>query len=1026
MEQKLTDLTIRRIDRFYTRLGRYILPLSTPLSVTCAPCARSDSFANRLRLDYRPIAVGDVWGHAWEPAWFHLTGRVPSAWRDKQVVAHLDVGGEGLVFLPDGRALQGITNGSVFDSDFGRDIVPLYDRCQGDENVDLWIEASSNALFGLFANLDPNEDASDRFGYYDAKLNQARLAVLDSDIWALRLDLRTIIGMIKALPEKSVRRARVIRLADEAIAEFGRSGGDPRICREVLQLVLKSPAAPSSLSVLAVGHAHIDTAWLWPVEETIRKCGRTFATQLDLIGRYPAYVFGASQAQHYAFVKEYYPELYQRVKAAIIAGRWEVQGGMWVEADCNVTGGESLIRQILHGKNFFRDEFGVDIDNLWLPDVFGYSAALPQILRKSGIDYFLTQKLSWSQFNDFPHHTFRWQGIDGSEVVTHFPPENNYNSPLTPEYVIAAEERFKEKDFIDEFISLFGIGDGGGGPKEEYIELGRRMADLEGAPRVRFGTAMEFFHGLDKYFDRLPVWVGELYLELHRGTFTTQAAVKRANRQLEHRLRALEFLASCLPMDAYPQESLDTLWKTTLLNQFHDILPGSCINPVYKTTRVQHTEALGRCDSLMHDIAGTLFEKSDGNLVLFNTLSCRYEGAVVLPAQWHGCGLKDDSGAMVPTQTEGERLVALVDVPPCSLVTLSKTDARPDETRSPASLVLENDRIRYGFDTEGRLAACHDKELQRDILPSGQMGNILTLYEDRPNDWDAWDVDLFYESVPVETARITAVEPLPSGPVRQGIRLCFQIGQSEIVQEVYLGRHGKRLDFETAVAWREKHRMLRVAFPVDVLTDRASFDIQYGYVTRPTHRNTLWDIARFEVVGHRYADLSGHDFGAALLNDGKYGYKVVGNTLDLNLLRSPNYPDPEADQGEHRFTYSFLPHAGDLVHSDVVPQAAQLNQGLVVLDGCSAGKRAFPIHLTGDGVSLEVVKKAEKESCLILRLVETLGRHSTARLETDWPKAHLVETDLMEWRDGPRHPLPVTVHLKPFEIRTYKFVGHVR
>lgn len=1023
MEPKLTDLTIRRIDRFYTRLGAQLLPESTPLTATVAACTRADSFDTRLHLAYRPIGIGEVWGHAWEPAWFHLIGTVPTAWRDRQIVAHLDVGGEGLVFLPNGRALQGITNGSVFDSDFGRDIVPLHNPCQGGEQVELWIEASANALFGLFANLDPAEDALDRFGYYDAKLNQARLAVFDPGIWALRLDLRTIIGLIKVLPEKSVRRARLIRMADEVIAEFGRSGGDPRVCGEALRLALKSPAAPSSLSVLAVGHAHIDTAWLWPVEETIRKCGRTFATQLNLIDRYPTYIFGASQAQHYDFVREHYPELYERVKEAIAAGRWEVQGGMWIEADCNVTGGESLIRQILHGKNFFRDEFGVDVDNLWLPDVFGYSAALPQILRQSGIDYFLTQKLSWNQFNDFPHHTFRWQGIDGSEVVTHFPPENNYNSPLTPEYVIAAEERFKEKDIVDEFISLFGIGDGGGGPKEENFELGLRMADLEGAPRVRFGTAREFFHGLDKYFDRLPIWVGELYLELHRGTFTTQAAVKRANRQLEHRLRALEFLSSCLPVDTYPQDELEAIWKTTLLNQFHDILPGSCINPVYKTTRAQHADALKRCDLLMHTVATSLFDKVDNCLVLFNTLACPYEGAVVLPERWSECIVEDESGAVVPTQAENHRLVARVHIPPYSFMTLSKTPGRPDTVGTSSSLVLENESVRYEFDSGGRLIACRDKELRRDILPAGLMGNVLTLYEDRPNDWDAWDVDLFYESVPMETARVTAVAPLARGPVRQGVRFSFAVGRSEIVQDVYLGATGKCLDFETTVVWREKHRMLRVAFPVDVLTDQAAFDIQYGYVKRPTHRNTLWDIARFEVVGHRYADLSGHEFGAALLNDGKYGYKVIGNTLDLNLLRSPNYPDPDADQGEHRFTYSFLPHTGDLARSGVIGQAAQLNQGLVMLDSFSAGQHRFPIRLTGDGVSLEVVKKAEKEPCLVLRLVETLGCHSMARLETDWPKAHLVETDLMEWRDGPLHPLPLDIRMKPFEIRTYRLVA---
>jgi alpha-mannosidase len=1022
VNQKDTLIAIRRIDQFYRRATRSIIADSVLLKATCGWSTDPVSFEERTQLAYTQIEEGAIWGRTWESAWFHLSGAVPSSWRGKTVVAQLDFGGEGLVFLPNGQIVQGITNGSVFDTEFGRDIVRLLDTCVGGEVIELWVEAAANGLFGMFCDLDPDARSTNRYGLYDAKVNSIRLGIFDTTTWELTLDLRVLLGLIKGLPEQSVRRARIIKTAIEGLNAFATSDDNPRVFREILARELSKPATASSLSVTAVGHAHIDTAWLWPVKESIRKCARTFATQLDLIDRYPEYIFGASQAQHYAFVKERYPELYERVKAAVKAGRWEVQGGMWVEADCNVPSGESLVRQILQGKNFFRDEFGVDVDNLWLPDVFGYSAALPQILLKSGINYFLTQKLSWNQINEFPFHTFKWQGIDGSEVLTHFPPENTYNSQLAAESLVTAQDQFKEKDYIDEFISLFGVGDGGGGPKEEHIQMGRRMTNLEGAPRVRFGSAKDFFHRLAKHCDEVPTWVGELYLELHRGTLTTQAFVKWANRRLEHKLRALEMLCSCLSVDNYPQKSLDDIWKTVLINQFHDIIPGSSIWRVYRLANEQYREALSSCDAMMTDVASKLLERNPGCVTLFNSLHYPYEGAVLLPTEWSNFTVKDADGNVLPSQTERDQLVVQVNMAPYSFITLTRVASGAKPPPPAKGLVLDNELVRYEFTEQGTLCRCFDKEIGREIIPPDRPGNVLTLYEDRPNDWDAWDIDAFYRDVALERARVIKAEPLPSGEVRQGLLFRYRVGQSQIDQRVYLGRSSKRLDFETVVDWHEKHRMLRVAFPVTVRTDQATFDIQYGFLRRSTHRNTSWEQARFEVVGHRYADLSDQDYGVALLNDSKYGYHVENGLLDLNLLRSPNYPDPDADQGEHHFVYSLLPHAGDLAHSEVIREAAKLNQGLMILDGFSAGNRIVPARLTGEGISLEVMKRAEKEDCLVLRIVETHGRHSSGQLVVDVKGAILAETDLLEWSDGEQisADAPVELKLNPFEIRTFK------
>ncbi len=1022
MNQKETLIAIRRIEQFNRRAMKAIVKETVPLEASFARSSEPVGFEHRTKLAYSSIEVGEVWGKTWESAWFRLTGDLPDSYRGKPIVAQIDLGGEGLVFLPNGKILQGITNGSVFETEFGRDVVRLSESASGGERIELWVEAAANGLFGMFCDLDPGPDASNRYGQYDARANCIRLGIFDTELWHLTLDLRVLLGLIKSLPEKSVRRARIIRACTEGLNAYAMSGDDPRVFRDMIAPELEKPATASALAVTAVGHAHIDTAWLWPVRETIRKCARTFATQLELIERYPEYVFGASQPQHYAFVKEHYPALYERIKAAVKAGRWELQGGMWVESDCNVTSGESLIRQLLHGKNFFRNEFGVDVNNLWLPDVFGYSAALPQLLRKSGIEFFLTQKMSWSQINDFPYHTFNWQGIDGSVVLSHFPPENTYNSQLASESLYAAQESFKEKEYIDEFISLFGVGDGGGGPKDEHIEMGRRQADLEGAPKISFGNARDFFDRLAAYRDQVPTWVGELYLELHRGTLTTQAFMKWANRKLEQKLRALEMLSSCLPVEKYPQAQIEEIWKAVLLNQFHDIIPGSSIWRVYRVAHVEYREALEKCDRLLAEVSGDLFNPDDNAITLVNTLHSPFEGTVVLPNEWKGSVAKLEFGELLPWQQEGEQVAVRVSIAPYSIVTITKAPLVEQQSDQTSGLYLENELVVYEFGEDGTLVRCYDKEMQRELIAPERPGNLLCLYEDRPNDWDAWDVDSFYRDTLLETAQVVGVEALSSGEVRQGLRTRYEIGESRIEQTIRLEKLSKRLDFETRVEWHEKHKMLRVAFPVTVRSEQASFDIQYGYLKRSTHTNTSWEQAKFEVVAHRYADLSDMDHGVALLNDCKYGYHVENGLLDLNLLRSPNYPDPDADQGEHQFTYSLLPHTGDLVHSNVLAEAAKLNQGLIVLSGVRTTRSQLPVRLSGEGVSLEVVKRAELENCLILRVVETHGRYSVGNLEVDPHGAKLVETNLMEWTEEATMDCsrPIELKMSPFEIRTFK------
>lgn len=1034
MRRELHALHVLRLKEFIGRLGKGLVHAdSVPLQARCRVSDTAVPFARRRagRAAFRPIAAGAEWGHAWQSAWFHVTGRVPEGWAGTDVALRFNANGEALVFDGDGQPRYGLTGGSIFDGDYCKDIYRLHEPCRGGERVDLWIEATASGLFGIKREPGAGRLAPGRHGHYSGRLVTLELVRFDTAVWHLWLDMRVLLDLQAALPADAPRRVRLIEAMSRAIDVFGENRARAAAARAVLAQVMALPPNPADLDVTAVGHAHIDVGWLWPVRESIRKTARTFASQLALIERYPGYVFGASQPQLYAFVKEHYPALYARVKQAVKRGRWECQGAMWVEADCNVPSGESLARQILHGKNFFRDEFGVDVRNLWLPDVFGYSAALPQILRRAGVDFFLTQKLSWSVHNEFPFNTFRWRGIDGSEVVTHFPPENTYNGSLLPGPLLEAQRRFKENGLLDGFASLFGIGDGGGGPREEHVEQGLRCRALNGCPRVRFGTAESYFKRLRARAGDLESWEGELYLEKHRGTLTTQAAVKRGNRKLELKLRETEMFLAMLPLADYPRADLDRIWKRLLINQFHDILPGSSIRLVYEDTVPEHAAAMAECDRLIARAARRLLPARRDALTLMNSLGVPFTAPTLLPADWKGHTVLDAEGRELPAQDEAGGVAVAVTLPPYSLTTVRRGPAR---RRAPAragaaSRVLENDLIRYEFDERAVVTRIYDKQRRAELLAGGGQGNLLALYEDRPHNFDAWDVDIWYRRQFVENARPIAWRRCCDGPVRQGLRFELAVGAgSRLTQQVTLAAHSRRLDFETQADWREAHRMLRVSFATGVRAAEAACDIQYGYLRRPTHANTSWDMARFEVPAHRYVDLSDLEQGMALLNDCKYGYRIAGGVLDLNLLRSPTDPDPDADLGRHLFTYSLLPHAGTLVESDVMAQAAMLNQPPLALPGRSITRAsALPCRLEAEGISLEVLKKAEKEECLVLRLVETRGCHSSGVLTLP-AGSKLIPTDLMEWRDG--RPLAAaggqaTVTLAPFEIRTYKVVPAV-
>ena len=1018
MNKKETAIIVSRIEQWNNRLKDYFIEDRTALTSKYAWSKNAVPFSEKNKLKYKPISKGKSWGKEWDSAWFCLNGSIKKEWRGKKIIADLDFSGEGLVYDPKGKEIQGITNASIWDHNFVRTRVLIPKTCIKNNEVEIWVETAANSLFGIFVDVDPEQDNPKRHGTFDAKVETIDIGIFREDIWHLYLDVRILLGLIEKLEKDSTQRLRIINSLNKAVIAFKDDKKDANSSRNILSAELNKRASSSELKVAAVGHAHIDTGWLWPVKETIRKCARTFTTQLDLIERYPDYVFGASMPQHYQFMKDFYPSIFKRIKAAVKKGQWELQGGMWVEADCNLISGESMVRQLLYGKIFFKKEFGVNVDNLWLPDVFGYSAALPQILKQAEIDYFLTQKISWNQFNDFPHQTFNWRGIDGTEILTHFPPENTYNSELDTKFLMPAQKTFKEKDKLNEFMSLFGVGDGGGGPKPENIELGKRLKNLEGAPKVSFDHAKNFFRRLNRKKNQLETWVGELYLELHRGTLTTHGLVKKQNRKLENKLKAVEFLWSNCDLKNYPQNDLDEAWKKLMINQFHDIIPGSSINLVYKNTHKEYEGIHKTCDKLLNKSASILFKKDKNSFTLVNSLSYHFKGVVKIPHKYKGYQIISDDKISLATQQVNKDLVCFVDLEPFSFKTFSKGQKEKSKTVNHSSLVLENNYVKYEFHKDGTLKSAYDKELKLNFL--GSNGNVLSLYEDRPLNWDAWDIDFYYKDSLLETSKVERIEKVRAGVVNSSLNISYTIGNSTIKQHISLSNHSKRLDFNTSVDWKEKHKMLRVHFPTTITNEQATFDIQYGHVKRNTHKNTSWDKAKFEVVGHKYADLSNNDYGVALMNDCKYGYSIFDNTIDLNLLRSPNNPDADADIGYHEFVYSFYPHNKDLIRSNVIEESTLLNHSPIIFEGYKNLSTSSTITYKGKGIEITAFKKSEYKNEIIIRTVETLGRNSEGNIYLD---GEITETNLLEQKNinkPKRIKEKYFLKLKPFEIKTYK------
>ncbi len=1061
--------------------------------------------------EWQKIAWDQIWGGVDQNFVLRSYFRAPPDWGENSHIAlYLPIGIAKDFSHPE--ALIYIDGESYAACDRHHQEILLDSRwCDGQEHVlELhgWTGGTADLRFDYTG--EPQQTAP-----VPLVMRPCQLVCIDQPTREFSALARVALAVADAISEQNPTRAHIFNSLDQAfkVLDTREPFSDPfyesvPAAMAVLEQGLDRCGPPLDVDVTTVGHAHIDVAWLWTLGQTRRKAGRTFHTTLRLMEQYPGYRFVQSQPQLYDYLRQDYPALFDDIKERVSEGQWEVIGGMWVEADCNLSGGESLARQFLLGRTFFRQHFGEGAESpvLWLPDVFGYAWNLPQLIKEAGLEYFFTIKIGWSQYNRLPYDSFWWQGLDGTRVLTHFSPTKDsdsafastYNAEATPEQVLSTWTNFQQKDAgtpgtTPPLLMVYGHGDGGGGPTGEMLENIEHLNNFPGAPRTHFGTVAQFFERLEQEAgNRLPTWNGELYLEYHRGTYTTQARNKRANRKCELLLHDAEFLASYAAVISeqrsevgeqrsevgeqksevgshasdheehhatrslvlsetdgtqheprpylYPTETLHHAWQLLCLNQFHDIIPGSSIGAVYVESLEQYDEITALAEGVKGGALQVIARACGSNLVVANPTSFARHDLAFWPDP---TGVYErlqrvDGGGVRVQEVDGGVLLDIGDLAPYStlaLVPATASNVADDKLLSStlhvSSQRLENEFLRVDFDEAGDITVLFDKENGRELIPPGHVANQFQLFEDRPKTPDAWEIDIYYDDVMWLAERAESVRVLENGPLRGALQVSRCIGNSVFTQRISLAHNSRRIDFETVVDWQERHMMLKVAFPVDVLSPMATYEIQWGNVERPTHRNTSWDWARFETCAQKWADLSEGGYGVSLLNDCKYGYDIHENVIRLTLLRSPTDPDPNADRGEHQFTYSLFPHAGSWDEL-TISEAYALNDPLIVWEdpGQALGRidsevaaSAF-VSVDQANVIIETIKQAEDGEGLILRVYECRRKRCDFRLTTAFPLASVWRTNLLEenQKELPCTDNALSIPIKPYQILTLRLL----
>ncbi|XP_042238112.1 alpha-mannosidase 2C1-like [Homarus americanus] len=964
------------------------------------------TFQEVVAQNFSPVTVGDSsFGPTWTTHWFKVHFTVPDEWAGSEVRFRWGSNSEAAVWSSDGRILQGLSTGD--EGSLRTDYTITRNYVAGSSPFTYYIEMAANKLLGaspgdLIDPPDPN---------LFFKLTRAEVVRLDSQVYKLTRDLEVIYQLADELiPDQ--RGYQAMYTANQMVNSIIK--GDDSGASDLADQYFAKGNGGRAHTLATIGNCHIDSAWLWPFSETKRKVARSFSSQLKIMEDYPEHIFVASQAQQWAWCKQYYPELFQRIKTKVTEGKFIPVGGTWVEMDGNIPSGESFVRQFLHGQKFYQQELGFTCKEFWLPDTFGYSAQIPALMKHVGLERFLTQKLSWNTVNKFPNHSFVWEGIDGTTVLAHFPPGDSYSMNVKVSEALHSVKNLEDKGRASTSAFLFGYGDGGGGPTQDMLERVRRLADTDGCPRLKIMTPDQFFGRLEADKHNLCRWVGELYLERHNGTYTTQADMKRLCRLAEFKLRDAEFLLSQAITILGPdgakdllqqsQEALEEAWKKVMLNQFHDVIPGSGIEIIYPEAERLYQEAIVAALTVWNNAKDVVFG-SDGEKteVAVNTLQWPRTEVVKLTAAQHQEGGADQR------VKEGQQY-ALVEVPP-----MGSAPAKPVTPPNTVTVeevdgvfVVDNGVVRAEVNAWGQVislvVAGDDRDVFRRADGTQLGGNQLVLYDDEPIYWDAWDVMDYHLETPtvlnVEGSgySVTPVTVVESGPLLVKLRWGVTISASStFTQDIELSATSPYLTCASSVTWGEDRKFLKVLFDANIHARRASFDVQFGHLERATHMNTSWDTARYEVCGHKWADISEPDWGVAVLNDSKYGWMARGHQLTLSLLRSPKAPDDTADMKDHAFKYAIMPHTGTLQEAEVVRRAYEFNNPLSLLQVPIDKSEWSAVSMNGSGAVLHTIKPAEDGSGdLVLRLYECNAAKTTVTLTLSWDVSSVKVCDGLE------------------------------
>ncbi|MCF6409489.1 alpha-mannosidase [Pseudalkalibacillus salsuginis] len=992
------------------------------------------------------INIGDLVADSGTTAFLDKEVEIPRNWQNDTIGILFKVNGNGMQSYCESLiSIQGIPTQGL---DRNRDLVIIPPEKTGNKVLHIQVEVFNpvgipkDHLRGFNLVACPETDPPP--GY----LEQSSLVLINKEVQSLLYTLEVCYKTATLLDRSDTRYHLLHKAMGQVVDQLGMPSKETLLDQSLLR---KMEAGLSQTvndlsgfregTIRAIGQSHIDIAWLWPIKETIRKGSRTFSSVCTLLEEYNDFEFAQSQPQLFSFLKEYQPKVYERVKQKVADGRFEIIGGMWVEPDLNIPSGESLVRQLLYGKKFFKDEFGVEPRVEWLPDTFGYCASLPQILKKAGTDYFMTTKLNWNDTNRFPYDLFNWEGIDGTKILSYL--HNILGQQTDPADIHRTWEDYNQKNEFPERMLVYGYGDGGGGVTREMIEYLERSSNLPGLPDVKFDKVHDFFDRIDSKKPQLPNWYGDLYLELHRGTYTTHAKTKKNNRKAESLYRELEIwnsLAHITLGTAYPMEEINKGWQLIMLNQFHDIVPGTSISPVYDLSEKQYNELFEIGTRLKEEaikyITQSINTEGPGQpIILLNSLSWTRDEMITITGgkelltkkiiDKQGNSYKTD---FIVSDDESVTLNTYIDrIPEMGYKTVWLEDADQQEVALSKEFSSHWETLVYKveFTDNGWISRLYDKEADKEIIKDGEYANELQIFDDLPTDWDAWDIDPNFEKQREINPHLMDSKVIYKGSVSDKLEFIWKVNHSLVTQEITFYHDSKKIDFKTTVDWLEKHKLLKVAFPVNIYSSKATYEIPFGSIERATHNNTSWEQAQYEVCGQRWADLSEGNYGVSLLNDCKYGYDIKGNKIRLSLLRAPKWPDTQADLMKHEFTYSLFPHEGDWRNGDTVKKGQELNSPITVaMTSAHSGElpdlMAF-INTKSESVIVDSIKQAENKDGIILRMYESKGSETSAILQFGQTINAINETNLLEqpvtklsMKDG-----QISRKFHPYEISTY-------